>query len=165
MQPGSGGLLAVPYLDGERAPVWDPSARGVLLGLTTTTTLAQVYRGVLDGVVLSTLDLAERLEPLRTTPWVVAGGGVRDAAWTQATADALGEPLQAVDLPDGGAAATAGFVAIGLDVPRPARRTVEPDTRHRDRWQALAAVYRGMYEDLADRMHRLGELADHGTPR
>jgi xylulokinase len=164
MAPGGSGLLALPYLDGERAPVWDPSARGVLLGLTTTTTLAQVYRGVLDGVVLSTLDLAERLEPLRTSPWIVAGGGVRDAAWTQATADALGEPLQAIDLPDAAAAARAGFVAIGIDVARPAARTVEPDMRHRDRWRALAAVSRGMYEDLADRMHRLGELADHGPP-
>ena len=91
MGPGGGGVLVLPYLDGERAPVWDPAASGAMIGLTTSTTLAQIYRGVLDGVVLSTLDLADRLEPVRGgAPWTVAGGGVRDAAWVQATADALG---------------------------------------------------------------------------
>lgn len=163
LDPGSGGLLVLPYLDGERSPVWDPSARGVLLGLTTSTTLAEVYRGVLDGVVLSTLDLADRLEPVRAAPWIIAGGGVRDTAWTKATVDALGEPVTVVDLPDAGAAARAGFAAIDVGVPAPAARTVEPDLRQGDRWRALAAAYRGMYEDLAERMHRMSELADHGS--
>ena len=161
MEPGGGGVLAIPYLDGERAPVWDPAARGAMLGLTTSTTLAQIYRGVLDGVVLSTLDLADRLEPVRGgAPWTVAGGGVRDAAWVRATADALGEPLTAVDLPDAAAAARAGFAAIGAPLPPLAGRTVEPDADARGRWQELAAVYGGMYEALADRMHRLGALAE-----
>jgi xylulokinase len=165
MEPGGAGVLALPYLDGERAPVWDPAARGAVLGLTTSTTLAQIYRGVLDGVVLSTLDLADRLGPVRGgAPWTVAGGGVRDAAWVQSTADALGEPLTAVDLPDAAAAARAGFASIGEPLPPPAGRTVEPDANDRGRWQELAAVYRGMYEVLADRMHRLGALADDGAP-
>ena len=144
--------------------MWDPAARGAMIGLTTSTTLAQIYRGVLDGVVLSTLDLADRLETVRGgAPWTVAGGGVRDAAWVQATADALGEPVTAVDLPDGAAAARAGFAAIGERLPPPAGRTVEPDANARGRWRELAAVYRGMYEALADRMHRLGALADEGA--
>jgi xylulokinase len=163
IKPGGGGVLAIPHLDGERAPVWDPSARGVLLGLTTSTTLAQIYRGMLDGVVLSTVDLVERLEPLRAEGWTVAGGGVRDAAWTQATADALGEPLTAIDMPDAAAAARAGFAAIGERVPPPVGRTVEPDPNVRDRWKELGVVYRGMYEDLAERMHRLGAIADDGA--
>jgi xylulokinase len=164
MQPGGGGVLALPYLDGERAPVWDPAARGAMIGLTTSTTLAQIYRGVLDGVVLSTLDLADRLESVRgAVPWTVAGGGVRDTAWLQATADALGEPVSVVDLPDAGAAARAGFAAIGEPLTPPAGRTVEPDGSARGRWQELAGVYRGMYEALADRMHLLGSLADEGV--
>ena len=163
MGPG-GGVLVLPYLDGERAPVWDPAARGAMIGLTTSTTLAQIYRGVLDGVVLSTLDLADRLEPVRDgAPWTVAGGGVRDSAWVQATADALDEPLTAVDLPDAAAAARAGFAAIGEPLPPPAGRTVVPDANARGRWQELAAIYHGMYEALADRMHRLRALADEGA--
>ena len=164
MEPGGGGVLAVPYLDGERAPVWDPAASGAMIGLTTSTTLAQIYRGVLDGVVLSTLDLADRLAPVRGgDPWTVAGGGVRDIAWMQATSDALGEPLTAVDLPDAAAAARAGFAATGEQLPPPAARTIEPDENAGGRWQELAEIYCGTYEALADRMHRLGALAHHGA--
>lgn len=164
MKPGGGGVLAMPYLDGERAPLWDPAARGALLGLTTGTTLAQIYRGVLDGVVLSTLDLAERLEPVRGgAMWTVSGGGVRDAAWTKATADALGEPVTVIDLPDGAAAARAGFASIGVQVPPPLQRAVEPDPNDRERWMELAAIYRGTYGPLAERMHRLGALVDEGA--
>ena len=154
-------MLTVPYLDGERAPVWDPAARGAMLGLTTSTTLAQIYRGVLDGVVLSTLDLADRLEPVRGgAPWTVAGGGVRDAAWVQATADALGEPLTAVDLPRCRGRRSRGVRRDRAPLPPLAGRTVEPHATARGRWQELAAVYGGMYEALADRMHRLGALAE-----
>jgi xylulokinase len=159
IKPGGGGVLAVPYLDGERAPIWDPAARGVLLGLTTGTTVAAIYRGMLDGVVLATLDLVERLGPVRgAASWTVAGGGIRDAAWLQATVDALGEPVTAVDLPEGAAAARAGFAAIDERVPPPHRRVIEPDPNDRERWVELAAIYRGMYEPLAERMHRLGAL-------
>jgi xylulokinase len=160
--PGAGGVLALPYLDGERAPVWDPLARGALVGLTTTTTTDDIYDAVLDGVVLSTVDLATRLAHRSVgTPWRVAGGGARDEAWLQATADALGEPLVAIDLPDAGGAARAAFAAIGRPLASPEGRVVEPDPAMHDRWVELAAIYDRLYPALADPIHRLGALAVH----
>jgi xylulokinase len=160
LEPGASGVLALPYLDGERAPVWDPAARGALVGLTVATSPAQVYRGVLDGVVLSALDLARRLEPIRDgDPWVVAGGGVRDAAWLEATADAFGEPLEVLDVADAVPAARVGLRALGIDPPPLASRTVEPDGGRHERWRRLFDVYLGLYDGLADAMHRLGALA------
>lgn len=165
MLPGAGGVLALPYLDGERAPVWDSHARGALVGLTTSTTVADIFRAMLDGVVLSTVDLAQRLTPVRGgAPWVVAGGGVRDDTWLQATVDALGEPVTAIDLPDAGAAARAAFTAIGAPLPAPAGRLVKPDPRAHARWAELAAIHRDLYPALADPMHRLAALAPHGDP-
>jgi xylulokinase len=165
MTPGAAGVLGLPSLDGERAPVWDPAARGALLGLTTDTMLADIYRGMLDGVVLSTVDLADRLGPMRgDAPWVVAGGGVRDDVWLHATADALGEPLTVVDLPDAGGAARLALGAIGHAAPPADRRVVHPDEQAGARWRELAEVYRDMHHDLAERMHRLGALAAGGDP-
>lgn len=163
MIPGAGGVLALPYLDGERAPVWDPNARGALVGFTTSTTVADIYRAMLDGVVLSTVDLARRLAPIRgQAPWVVAGGGVRDDGWLRATVDALGEPVTAIDLPDAGAAARAAFTAIGAPLSAPAGRSVEPDPEVHERWAELAAIHRDLYPALADPMHRLAALTVHG---
>jgi xylulokinase len=165
MSQGSAGVLGLPSLDGERAPVWDPAARGALIGLTTGTTLAGIYRGMLDGVVLSTADLVERLGAAGgDVPWVATGGGVRDAAWLQATADALGRSLAVVDLPDAGGPARLALQAIGHAAPPAVRRIVHPDARATARWRELADVYRGLHDDLADRMHRLGSLAEGSAP-
>jgi xylulokinase len=165
MSAGSAGVLGLPSLDGERAPVWDPAARGALIGLTTDTTLAGIYRGMFDGVVLSTADLAERLGPAADdVPWVATGGGVRDAAWLQATADALGRSLAVVDLPDAGGPARLALQAIGHAAPPPERRVVSPDARATARWRELADVYRRLHDDLADRMRRLGSLAEGAAP-
>ncbi len=54
LDPGSGGLVSLPYLAGERTPVWDEHASGAVVGLTAATTRPQLHRAVLDGVVLST---------------------------------------------------------------------------------------------------------------
>jgi xylulokinase len=161
MSPGSAGVLGLPSLDGERAPVWDPAARGALIGLTTETTLVGIYRGMLDGVVLSIADLAARLGPARgEVPWVATGGGVRDGTWLQATADALGGSLAVVGLPDAGGPARLALRAIACPAPPADRRVVRPDARATARWRELADVYRGLHGDLEERMHRLGSLAD-----
>ncbi|GLV48873.1 hypothetical protein TJA_19760 [Thermus sp. LT1-2-5] len=48
--PGSEGLVFLPYLMGERSPVWDPKARGVWAGLSLTHTRGHLYRAVLEGL-------------------------------------------------------------------------------------------------------------------
>jgi sugar (pentulose or hexulose) kinase len=119
---------------------------------------------MLDGVVLSTADIAARLRPVRgDVPWVVAGGGVRDGAWLQGTADALGESLRVVDLPDAGGAARLALAAIDRSAPAVDRHVVHPDEGAGARWRELAEVYRGLHDDLEDRMHRLGALDRLGT--
>ncbi len=130
LPPGAGGLLALPYLDGERAPVWDPGARGAFVGLTTATTSAQMYRAMIDAVALSAADLADRLgPPVVAGPWRVGGGGVHDAAWLHATVDAVGEPMRVADLTDANGAARSAFRALGVAVPELATSRIEPDAR------------------------------------
>jgi xylulokinase len=92
------GLLVLPYFAGERAPVWDPAARGLILGTTLATTREDLWRATLDGIALSIMDIAQRLDAAveSKSHFRAAGGGLRNAAWAQATADALGAPLEAV---------------------------------------------------------------------
>ncbi|MEO7661798.1 FGGY-family carbohydrate kinase, partial [Gaiella sp.] len=98
LAPGAGGLIALPFLAGERTPHWDPAARGLILGLTLGTERAEVYRAFIDSVALSTLDHVERLRAARldVPRWRVGGGGTRNEAWLQATCDALATPLEVV---------------------------------------------------------------------
>ena len=116
---GSLGLLYAPYLQGERAPMWDDDIRGAFLGLDIRHTPAHVARAVYEGVsyALDTvLDIfrQECGQPARMT---VLGGGAQSDFWIRMLADVLDCPLQVHRQPrmgtSLGAAMTAG-VASGV---------------------------------------------------
>lgn len=163
LPPGAGGLLALPYFAGERAPVWDPSARGALVGLTLESSRAQIRRAMIDAVALSALDLRRRMGEVAVRRWRLAGGGARSPALAQSVADAIGS---AVELPahagEALSPALLAFRAIGHRLDPPLERRLEPDPARHRRYEALYGIYRGLYPALADSMHRLGRLAASG---
>ena len=162
LEPGAGGLVALPYLAGERTPIRDPHARGLMLGLTLETTFAELYRSLVDGVALSARDHVERLRDAGLLPdrWLTAGGGARHEAWLQATADALGSPLDVVaGAGDAVGPAHLALRSIGVEPTRPVERRVEPDPERTGRFDELYAVYRNLHPPLAGSMRRLEELA------
>jgi xylulokinase len=159
--PGGGGLIFLPYLSGERSPVHDAAARGVLLGLTSATTGAEVYRAVVDGIALSVRDHAVRLAALGAAPprWRAGGGASASEILVQAAGDALGAPFEVVA--DAGAAVGPCRLALrGIGhVPDVAvERVLEPDARRGELYDALYDTYRGLYGALSDQMHRLTEI-------
>jgi xylulokinase len=161
IRPGTGGLLVLPYLAGERAPVWDALARGAIVGLTAHTSRLEICRAVLDGVALSTRDLTERLRQVLPPPaeWRVSGGGVRNPAWMQATADAVGSPLTVIGEPGGVAAAAHAFAAIAAGPMKPPEVSrVVPDESQARRYRSLYEPYRGLYGGLAAAMHALAHV-------
>jgi xylulokinase len=164
LAPGAGGLVALPYLAGERTPVWDVDARGAIVGITGSTTALELERAVLDGVALSGRDIVERMRDAGHDPgrWRAGGGGVHHPAWVQAASDALRAPIEAVDITGGVAAAVFGLRALGADPAVPVIRSVKPDPARADRFDRLYELYRGLYRDVARTMHELGELdRDH----
>jgi xylulokinase len=147
VEPGAGGLVALPYFSGERAPFSDPDARGGLVGLTLATNRAELYRAFLDALALVTLALAETL-PVAGS-WRASGGGCRNDAWLSATCDALGAPLQVVEH----AGEAVGPVrlalrSLGLEPPVRIERTVEPDTDRSEAYRALLARSRDFYDRI-----------------
>jgi xylulokinase len=151
LEPGAGGLVALPYLAGERTPVWDADARGAIVGMTSATTALELERAMLDGVALSGRDIVERMRDSGHDPgrWCAGGGGVHHAAWLQAASDALRSPIDAVDITGGVAAAVFGLRALGADPAVPVIRSVEPDPDRADRFDRLYRRYRRLSGELA----------------
>ena len=89
---GPGELMFLPYLSGERTPLDDPYARGVLFGLSETTSRAEVTRAVMEGVAFSLAEardcLAAAGAPLSRVG--LHGGGARSDLWTRMIAAATG---------------------------------------------------------------------------
>ena len=162
LQPGAGGLVALPYLAGERTPVWDPAARGVLLGVTVQTTATEISRAFLDAVALSAKDHVERLRSGGIVPrdWRAGGGGARRPGWLQATSDAIGAPLQvARHAGEAAGAAVLALRSLGASPLLDDGHVVVPDAGRSERFDRLYDVYRDLYPALAGAMHALGGLA------
>src|SRR5580658_630731 len=89
---GPGSLLFLPYLSGERTPLDDPYARGVLFGLSETTSRADVARAVMEGVALTLADARDCLIAAGATFERVGliGGGAKSLLWTRMIAAATG---------------------------------------------------------------------------
>ena len=123
-----GAPVFVPYLSGERAPVWRTDVRAVVLGLGSRHGPPELARAVVDGVCLSEADvLAVAEEHTGSAPASVAvgGRGAGQAPWLEARLSALSRPLDLLDEPDAsalGAAMLGAAAALGtLDAARPLR--------------------------------------------
>jgi xylulokinase len=140
-------VLALPYINGERTPLWNPLARGALIGLTPQTGPTEVYRALVDSLALAVLDHADRLaEALGPcSAWRATGGGTRNRLWAQATADALGATLDvAPDAADGVGPALLALRVLGADPERRTAGTVEPDPRGGERLRRLLPAFRDL---------------------
>jgi xylulokinase len=89
---GPGALLFLPYLSGERTPLDDPYARGVLFGMSETTSRADVARAVMEGVALTLAEARDCLAAAGATIERVGliGGGAKSLLWTRMIAAATG---------------------------------------------------------------------------
>jgi xylulokinase len=117
--PGANGLLFLPYLEGERAPIWDPAARGMLFGLASGHGRADVARAVLEGVAHSVRHVLETIEETtrrRFEEVRVCGGGSREPLWNQIKADVLGRTVRCTARAETSSlgAAMLGGVAAGV---------------------------------------------------
>jgi xylulokinase len=163
--PGADGLVVLPYVLGEKTPVNDPRARGVLFGLHLGHTRGHVFRAVLEGIAFGFrhhLDVFRERghEPARVR---VTNGGARSALWKQVTADVLGLALE-VPRESGGSALGAAFLAAkgaGMyggwgDIERfvDIGSTIEPDPAAGAAADEGYAVFRELYPTLRPLMHR-----------
>lgn len=166
--PGAEGLVFLPYLDGERTPLWDPHARGVLMGLSRVHTAAHIVRAIMEGVAFSVrhvLEVAEQQAGLRAERIRLAGGGIRNAAWNQIKADILGRPVVTMADPDAsvlGAAMLAGLGAgVFVTTAEASAAMVRSDIEylpHRDlsaQYDQQYGLYRDMYTALRPLFPRL----------
>lgn len=127
-----GGLIFLPYLTGERSPVWDPAVRGAFVGLDRAHTRAHLARAVYEGLafcVRQLLDGAAAATGVTPKAMRVSGGGATSSLANQIKADAAGIRVETVDAPDAGTLGAAMLAAIGSG-------------RHSDYAAAIAAMVR-----------------------
>ncbi len=161
---GSEGLVMLPYFAGERTPVFDPKARGVLAGLTLQHTRGHLFRATYEGIAFGIRQIIEFLDqeddPIERL--VAVGGGTKGGLWTQIVSDVTGRPQQVPTQTIGASYGDALLAGIGVGLLPPQTdwsfigSIVEPRARHRKVYDELFDVYRTLYPATRDLVHRLG---------
>ena len=146
-------LVFLPYLNGERSPLWRDDLRGALVGLASHHGPVDVVRAALDGVAGAVQELAAAVAACVTEPAGVrlTGGFLHDAGWAQLVTDALGVATSVPDPEEATAtgAAVLGWLSLGRAAPRPpapARATQErsPDPAMHAALSAKSALMRDL---------------------
>jgi xylulokinase len=118
VEPGSEGLLFLPYLTGERTPHPDPNARGAFVGLTLRHTKAHLTRAVLEGVSYGMCDSLRLMRELGLSIRQVraSGGGARSELWRQMLADVFDAEIVTLNVTQGAAYGAALLAGVGVGV-------------------------------------------------
>jgi xylulokinase len=149
--PGADGLVFLPYLAGERSPIWDPEARGVLAGLTLGHGRGHIARSIVEASALAIRHVAAPMlaAGVRVTAMRVCGGPARSTFWNGVKADVTGFPVLVPEVLETAVLGSAIVAAVGIGA-------------HRDLPAAIAAMTRitariEPRRDLAPRYDRLYE--------
>jgi xylulokinase len=164
--PGSNGLVVLPYFAGERTPLFDPEARGVICGLTLSHGRGHLYRALLEATAYGVRHIFEVMREAggEGRRLVAVGGGTKGGLWTQILSDVTGKtqelPRETIGASYGDALLAA--IAIGLAEPstewNSISAVVEPNAKLSEAYGTLYGIYRDLYPATRMQTHALAEL-------
>jgi xylulokinase len=170
IQPGAEGLVFLPYLAGERSPIWDPHARGAFVGLTLGHRAPHLARAIMEGAALALRHVAKPIlaAGLRIDELRVTGGTASHEPWNQIKADVLGVRVAVPEVREAALLGAAIMGAVGLgwhpDTVAAIRSMVrfdhrcEPNPVNRETYDTLFDAYTAVWPAIAPTVHRLGSL-------
>lgn len=168
--PGANGLMFLPYLVGERSPLWNLNARGCFIGLSASTQKKDMTRAVLEGVAFNLktiLGILEMGRPLNDI--IMIGGGAKGRAWLEIMATIWQKQLvvpRYIEEATSMGAAICGGVGIGLYKDfascknfNPIETVIEPNTQFFGKYERLYPIFKRSYEQLIPVFDDLSEYS------
>ncbi|MGW4957301.1 FGGY-family carbohydrate kinase [Nonomuraea sp. NPDC004186] len=158
---GAEGLLMLPYFAGERTPLFDPDARGTLIGLTLRHGRGHLYRAALEATAFGVL---HNLEAMRAAGGsakrlVAVGGGTKGGLWTRIVSDVLQQEqvlsTHTVGAAFGDAMLAAQACGVSYAGWNPVASVVEPDPAAAEDYARLYGLYRDLYDSTSHIAHEL----------
>jgi xylulokinase len=165
--PGAEGVIFLPYLAGERSPIWDPSARGAFVGLTLDHRRGHLTRAILEASAFAVRHVARPILAAGVTvdEMRVCGGPARSELWNQVKADVTGFRVAVPAVLETAVVGAAALGATGIgaypDLPAAIRgmtrvaRRLEPRAEYRDRYDAAFDAYVRLHPAIAPVLARL----------
>ncbi|MCR5748550.1 MAG: carbohydrate kinase [Lachnospiraceae bacterium] len=153
---GPSGMFVLPHFAGAATPYMDTGAKGAILGLTTASSVSQIYRACMEGITYEMYLNYKNVTAAGAKPELLhaTGGGAHSAVWMQMKADMLGLPITALRTVDAGTVGSAMMtgIAIGLfkDTGEAADCMVEKTVTYEPR-----SAYHGKYLEMYEKYEKL----------
>jgi len=160
VQPGSEGVVFMPYLYGERTPHRDPKARGAFFGLSGIHSQKHLMRAVFEGVAFALKDSLELIRGLGIIPREIrlTGGGAKSALWRQILADVFNAEVVTMQSDEGPAFGAALMAGVGAgnfqNIAKAVEETVSvgdgisPIAANTEKYTEIYSLYTGLYQSL-----------------
>ncbi len=148
--PGAKGLVVLPYFSGERTPIHDPQAKGMIFGLNLTHERGDLFRALLEGIACGTNHIFETYADVGQEPAKIyaVGGGTKNRVWAQATSDISGRAQIVREKTIGASYGDAFLAAMAVGDAKARRyRAMEPG---RDHLRARPGAARSLRQALPD---------------
>lgn len=166
--PGSDGLVILPYFAGERTPIFDSRARGLIAGLTLRHGRGHLFRACYEGIAFGIRQILEFLDEDvdSATRLLAVGGGTQGGLWTQIVSDVCGREQLIPEQTIGASYGDALLAGIGAGLVPPGTnwatvdRSVSPNEETRELYDQLYETYRELYPATRTQMHRLSDMQE-----
>jgi xylulokinase len=159
--PGAAGVLFLPYLAGERSPLWDPTARGAFVGLSLAHGRGHLVRAIVEASALAIRHVAEPIlgAGARVREMRVCGGPARSEMWNQVKADVTGFPVEIPSVLERAVVGAAilgasgigayGDVTAAIQGMTPVARRLEPRSEVRDLYDSAYDAYTKLHPAIS----------------
>ena len=163
--PGSDGLVVLPYFSGERTPINDPKAKGMIFGLNLQHTRGHVYKALLEGVgygINQHFEIFDALE-MGTKKVMAVGGGIKNQNWLQSVSDICNRVQYTAKVETGAAYGDALLAALGTGFYKDSKevasliqmkQTVVPDPANYCAYAPYREQYHRLYQETKSIMHQ-----------
>lgn len=163
---GSEGLIFLPYMSGERSPIWDTKAKGVFYGLDFSKTRAHLIRATLEGVAYSLLHNLDTAKEAGAEAEVLCsmGGAANSRLWTQIKADVTGKKIVVPSSDTATSLGAAILAGVGTGIYKSFEQAVDmtikitrehtPDMGKHEQYRQYYNQYLKIYQDLKETMHQ-----------
>ena len=161
---GSDGLVVLPYFSGERTPINDPEAKGLIFGLNLQHTRGHIYKAMLEGIGYGINQHFEIFDAKKmgTKKVMAVGGGTKNPIWLQAVSDISGKRQYVAEVENGASYGDALIAALATgryrdcaDLAQNIRiaRTIEPDPENYKAYAGGRERYAALYQNTKEIMH------------
>ncbi|MCX8189279.1 MAG: FGGY family carbohydrate kinase [Nitrososphaeria archaeon] len=166
---GANNLIFLPYFAGERSPIWDPYARGVIFGLSFHHKRGDIMRALYEGTAYAARHNLEFIESMgiKIDSFKIVGGGAKSRIWNQIKADVLGKKIIVGSAADASMIGSAILAAYGIGwikdlfkfkLVKESQQVFFPRKNACNKYTKLFELYKSLYLSLKDKFYVLGQI-------